>query len=124
MLLDIAANISASSIREFSSYGYLRRRPERAVAEKAIRDFGIACRGPQSSVATISGGNQQKLILALWARTCRSVLILDEPTRGVDVGAKQEIYRIMQDLAEAGIDARMPKAAARCLSSNPICQPQ
>jgi ABC-type sugar transport system ATPase subunit len=51
----------------------------------------------------MSGGNQQKLIVARWARTCRSVLILDEPTRGVDVGAKQEIYRIMQDLAEAGI---------------------
>jgi ABC-type sugar transport system ATPase subunit len=103
MLLDVAANITASGIREFSSYGLLRRRPVRDVAEKAIRDFSIACRGPQSSVATMSGGNQQKLIVARWARTCRSVLILDEPTRGVDVGAKQEIYRIMQDLAEAGI---------------------
>jgi ABC-type sugar transport system ATPase subunit len=103
MLLDVAANIAASSIREFSYRGLLRRRPERAVAEKAIRDFGIACRGPQSSVATMSGGNQQKLIVARWARTCRSVLILDEPTRGVDVGAKQEIYRIMQGLAEGGI---------------------
>jgi len=103
MLLDVAANISASNIREFSNHGLFRHGPERAVAEKAIRDFGIACRGAQSSVATMSGGNQQKLIVARWARTCRSVLILDEPTRGVDVGAKQEIYRIMQDLAEAGI---------------------
>jgi ABC-type sugar transport system ATPase subunit len=103
MLLDVAANISASSVAEFTSYGLLRRRAERAVAEQAIRDFRIACRGPRAGVATMSGGNQQKLIVARWARTCRSVLILDEPTRGVDVGAKQEIYRIMQELAEAGI---------------------
>ena len=51
----------------------------------------------------MSGGNQQKVIVARWARTCRRVLILDEPTRGVDVGAKQEIYRIIQELADAGI---------------------
>ena len=50
----------------------------------------------------MSGGNQQKVIVARWARICRSVLILDEPTRGVDVGAKAEIYRIMRDLADVG----------------------
>jgi ribose transport system ATP-binding protein len=103
MLLDAAANISASSVAEFSYFGLLRRRAERTVAEEMIRNFRIACRGPQAGVATMSGGNQQKLIVARWARTCRSVLILDEPTRGVDIGAKQEIYRIMQELAEAGI---------------------
>jgi ABC-type sugar transport system ATPase subunit len=51
----------------------------------------------------MSGGNQQKVIVARWARTSRKVLILDEPTRGVDVGAKTEIYRIMRGLAEQGI---------------------
>jgi ribose transport system ATP-binding protein len=103
MLLDVAANVSASSLAEFTSYGLLTRREERAVAQKAIRDYGIACRGSRTDVATMSGGNQQKVIVARWARTCRSVLILDEPTRGVDIGAKQEIYRIMHDLADAGI---------------------
>ena len=103
MLLDVAANVSASSLAEFTSYGLLARRQERAVAHKAIREYGIACRGPRTDVATMSGGNQQKVIVARWARTCRSVLILDEPTRGVDIGAKQEIYRIMHDLADAGI---------------------
>jgi ABC-type sugar transport system ATPase subunit len=103
MLLDVAANVSASSLAEFTSYGLLARRQERAVARKAIRDYAIACRGPRTDVATMSGGNQQKVIVARWARTCRSVLILDEPTRGVDIGAKQEIYRIMHDLADAGI---------------------
>ena len=51
----------------------------------------------------MSGGNQQKVIVARWARICRSVLILDEPTRGIDVGAKAEIYRIMRDLAASGV---------------------
>jgi ABC-type sugar transport system ATPase subunit len=55
----------------------------------------------------MSGGNQQKVILARWARICRSVLILDEPTRGIDVGAKAEIYRIMRELAASGVTILM-----------------
>jgi rhamnose transport system ATP-binding protein/inositol transport system ATP-binding protein len=51
----------------------------------------------------MSGGNQQKVIIARWARICRTVLILDEPTRGIDIGAKAETYRIMRDLADAGV---------------------
>ena len=103
MLLDVAANISASRLGEFSRFGLLQRARERTVAEQQIADYRIACRGPATPVATMSGGNQQKVIVARWARTCRRVLILDEPTRGVDVGAKQEIYRIIQELADAGI---------------------
>jgi ribose transport system ATP-binding protein len=103
MLLDVAANITASTIPEFAPRGLLDRQAEKAVAEAMIRAYAITCRGPRARVATMSGGNQQKVIVARWARTCRKVLILDEPTRGVDVGAKQEIYAIMQALANAGI---------------------
>jgi ABC-type sugar transport system ATPase subunit len=103
MLLDVAANISASRLDEFTHAGLLDRAGERAVAAQQIGAYQIACRGPATPVATMSGGNQQKVVVARWARTCRKVLILDEPTRGVDVGAKQEIYRIIHELADAGI---------------------
>ena len=64
-------------------------------------------RRPAGSVATLSGGNQQKVLISRWVRVCRSVLILDEPTRGVDVGAKAEIYRVMRQLTERGLGILM-----------------
>src|SRR5581483_4030621 len=75
---------------------------EQRIADEAIEQYRIAARGPQTPVATMSGGNQQKVLVARWARCCRTLLILDEPTRGVDVGAKAEIYRIVRGLAESG----------------------
>ena len=103
MLLDVAANVTASTLDQVSSRGFLDRRREIAIAEAAIQSYRVACRGPSQPVALMSGGNQQKVIVARWARTSRRVLILDEPTRGVDVGAKMEIYRIMQALADEGL---------------------
>ena len=103
MLLDVAVNISASTLDQISHGGLLDRGQEKSVAQDAIRDYQIACRGPAQPVALMSGGNQQKVVVARWARTSRRVLILDEPTRGVDVGAKAEIYRIMQALADEGL---------------------
>ena len=103
MLLDVAANVSASTLGEVSRGGLLDRGAETRIADEAIRSYQIACRGPGQPVALMSGGNQQKVIVARWARTSRRVLILDEPTRGVDVGAKMEIYRIMQSLADQGL---------------------
>ena len=103
MLLDVAANVTASTLDQVSSRGFLDRRRETAIAEAAIQSYRVACRGPSQPVALMSGGNQQKVIVARWARTSRRVLILDEPTRGVDVGAKMEIYRIMQALADEGL---------------------
>jgi ABC-type sugar transport system ATPase subunit len=103
MLLDIAANISGPALGEVTRYGVIDRNGETAIAAREIERYRIACRGPATPVATMSGGNQQKVIIARWARLCRSVLILDEPTRGVDVGAKADIYRIMRELAESGL---------------------
>lgn len=107
MLLDVAANISAPVLARFSRTGLLDRARERQAAEAEIAAFSIACRGAATSVAVMSGGNQQKVLLARWARICRRVLILDEPTRGVDVGAKVEIYRIMRALAAEGVAVLM-----------------
>jgi ribose transport system ATP-binding protein len=103
MQLDIAANITGPALGRVTRGGLIDREGETAIAAREIERYRIACRGPATPVATMSGGNQQKVIIARWARLCRSVLILDEPTRGVDVGAKAEIYRIMRELADAGL---------------------
>jgi ribose transport system ATP-binding protein len=117
MLLDVAANVSASALGDISRHGLLDRAREAGIAAEAIVSYKIACRGPSTPVALMSGGNQQKVIVARWARTCTRVLILDEPTRGVDVGAKMEIYRIIQQLAAKGlailmISSELPEVVA------------
>ena len=103
MLLDIAANISAPAHNEFQKAGLFARRRELAVAEKEISRLSIAAPNAESPVATLSGGNQQKTLLSRWTRLSPKVLILDEPTRGVDVGAKSELYRIIRALVESGV---------------------
>jgi ABC-type sugar transport system ATPase subunit len=103
MLLDVGANITAPALGEVTRYGLIDRESEAAIATREIERYRIACRGPATPVATMSGGNQQKVIIARWARICKTVLILDEPTRGVDIGARAEIYRIMRELADAGV---------------------
>jgi ribose transport system ATP-binding protein len=103
MSLDIAANITGPALTEVTRHFLIDRPLEIAIARREIDRYKIACRGPQTPVATMSGGNQQKVMVARWARLCRTVLILDEPTRGVDVGAKAEIYRIMRELSDKGL---------------------
>jgi ribose transport system ATP-binding protein len=103
MLQPIGANISAASLDTIRRGVMRDRRREWQIAEEDIASYQIACRGPGTLVSTMSGGNQQKVLIARWARACHRVLILDEPTRGVDVGARAEIYRIMRGLAARGI---------------------
>lgn len=107
MLSDVATNITASDLNAVSKSGWLDQSKERAIAASEIETYRIACRGPQGAVLTMSGGNQQKVLVARWARTSKKVIIMDEPTRGVDVGAKAEIYRIMRQLAERGLAVLM-----------------
>jgi ABC-type sugar transport system ATPase subunit len=107
MLLDIAANITGPALKEVTKCLLIDPRAETAIARREIDRYRIACRGPRTPVATMSGGNQQKVIVARWARICRTILILDEPTRGVDVGAKAEIYRIMRELSAQGLAVLM-----------------
>jgi ABC-type sugar transport system ATPase subunit len=96
-------NVSLASLRRFTRFGILRPEREERVVRELMRDLRIAARGPGQLVVTLSGGNQQKVVLARWlARRC-GILLFDEPTRGVDVGAKEEIYRLMYALAEQGV---------------------
>jgi ABC-type sugar transport system ATPase subunit len=101
--LDVAANITGPALNEVTRRGLIYREREAVIARREIERYRIACRGPATPIATMSGGNQQKVVIARWARLCKSVLIMDEPTRGVDVGARAEIYHIMRELADAGL---------------------
>jgi len=101
--LDVGANITISTLEEFTRRGLLARGLERAAALQAVRDFDVRSAGLRQRAGTLSGGNQQKALLARFLLAPRKVLILDEPTRGIDVGAKTEIYRLMNRLTEDGL---------------------
>ena len=99
----VGFNLTLAAIRSLVKGGLIRQRARRAMIDRSIREYRIKTASPDASVASLSGGNQQKVVLAKWLASNPSLLILDEPTRGVDVGAKQEIYAIMNDLAAKGM---------------------
>ncbi|KHL17102.1 ribose transport system ATP-binding protein [Mumia flava] len=105
LLLDqpVDRNITLASLARFSTGGFLDSADERRASEDLTASLDVRPRGVQRPVGTLSGGNQQKVVLARWLlRDCR-VLLLDEPTRGVDVGARSEIYALVRSLAERGV---------------------
>ena len=105
LLLDHAVyrNISVSSMTRFARAGFLGSKQERIAAAEITRSLDVRPAGVDQAVRTLSGGNQQKVVLARWLmRHCR-VLLLDEPTRGVDVGARSEIYALVRSLADQGV---------------------
>ena len=99
----VTTNITISSLTRFSRAGYLDRSGERRAAVDQVESLDVRPTGVDREMRTLSGGNQQKVVLARWLlRGCR-VLILDEPTRGVDVGARSEIYALVRRLADDGV---------------------
>ncbi len=105
LILDFAVseNLSLTTIARDQRAGFLNAAAERDLAETMIRDLRIRTPSPRQVVRYLSGGNQQKVVLGKWLAIQPRVLLLDEPTRGVDIGAKQEIYAIMEQLAAAGV---------------------
>jgi len=101
--MSVAANATLASLPAVSRNGLIRRDVERASAQRWINELRIKASSVDAEVGSLSGGNQQKVALARWLTTEPSVLILDEPTQGVDVGSKAEIHKLMQDLAERGM---------------------
>jgi ribose transport system ATP-binding protein/rhamnose transport system ATP-binding protein len=99
----VAQNISAAVLRKVSRRGVISRASMDALAEQYISDLRIATPSPRQMLAKLSGGNQQKVLLAKWLAPQPDLLIVDEPTRGVDVGARAEIYRILSDLKAKGL---------------------
>ena len=96
-------NVSLADLGRFTTAGWISRREERTQAGDKLRELNTVPDNPQRITRELSGGNQQKVVLARWLlRQCK-VLLLDEPTRGVDVGAKAEIYKVIGDLAAEGL---------------------
>ncbi|MBO0512855.1 ATP-binding cassette domain-containing protein, partial [Streptomyces beijiangensis] len=103
MLESVTRNVSVSSMSRFSHGGWVDRGAERKAALAATRELSLRPDNPDARIRTLSGGNQQKAVLARWLlRGCR-VLLLDEPTRGVDVGARAELYAVIRRLADEGL---------------------
>ncbi|MEO8707154.1 MAG: sugar ABC transporter ATP-binding protein, partial [Kofleriaceae bacterium] len=100
--LSVADNLALSSLGRLSRLGVIDgARAERSALSR-LRDLSIKAPGLGAEVATLSGGNQQKVVIGKWLELAPRVLLLDEPTRGVDVGAKAEIYRLIEDLTTQG----------------------
>jgi ribose transport system ATP-binding protein len=101
--LSIRDNVSLASFDAMSRWGVLNRGRQSAFVEAKVRELDVRPRDIERLVRMLSGGNQQKVVLAKWLLTQGRVLILDEPTRGVDIAAKKEIYATVADLAERGM---------------------
>ena len=100
----IARNVTLAALRRVTGpLGIVRRGAEAGIADLYATRLGVRMRGVEDDAGTLSGGNQQKVVLAKWLATEPRVLIVDEPTRGIDVGAKAEVHRILAELAEAGV---------------------
>ena len=102
LIQDITFNIILSSIPKFSKLGWLKIRPAGGVARDAISQLKVRTPSESQFVKNLSGGNQQKVVVGKWLTRNCDVLIFDEPTRGIDVGAKDEIYRLLTKLSEEG----------------------
>ena len=101
--LPVRENISLASLQKVSGFGFVRRSAERAEAQASVSRLRVRTPSVEQRVGNLSGGNQQKVVLGKWLETPLKLLILDEPTRGIDVGAKREIYGIMNSLARDGV---------------------
>ncbi|CAB4685093.1 MAG: ATP-binding cassette domain-containing protein [Actinobacteria bacterium] len=116
---DIKRNISMASLKEFLKRGLVDDNREFVVASEYRESMNIKAPSVNSVVGKLSGGNQQKVVLSQWINTKPEILILDEPTRGIDVGAKYEIYTIIQNLADSGkgvivISSELPELLGIC----------
>jgi ABC-type sugar transport system ATPase subunit len=117
--LSVAANASLASLARISRAGLVDAAAERRVAQTCVEELRIKTASIDEEVGSLSGGNQQKVALARWLQTNPSVLILDEPTQGVDVGSKAEIHDLMVQLAARGvailmISSEMPEILGMC----------
>jgi ABC-type sugar transport system ATPase subunit len=97
-----ASNTTLATLRALARLTFVNRRAERALARTYFDRLRVRAAGPDAPTAGLSGGNQQKLVLAKWLAARCTILMLDEPTRGVDVGAKAEIHALIDQLAAQG----------------------
>ena len=101
--MSLRQNISLAVLSQLSQGLFIDRSAESELAERSMQQFNIRAAGPEQVVNELSGGNQQKVVLSKWLASQPRLLIMDEPTRGIDVGAKAEIHRLMGELAQQGL---------------------
>lgn len=117
--MSVKENISLASLRLLKKNFFINNGKENRLAQDSIKQFRIKTPSSGQIIKNLSGGNQQKVVLAKWLATAPAVLILDEPTRGVDIGAKREIHAIIDELAKAGmaiivISSELPEVLGIC----------
>jgi len=100
--LPVRANITLARLKDLVWFGLLKSRQERMAAERLAKNLGVRGSSIEQRTHELSGGNQQKVVIAKWLFRDSEILIFDEPTRGVDIGAKFEIYEMLRELAEKG----------------------
>src|SRR5699024_6079399 len=120
LIEDVKRNVSAAALNKISQRGWVNENEEVQVAEEYRKSLNIRTPSVAALTGQLSGGNQQKVVLSKWIFSDPDVLILDEPTRGIDVGAKYEIYTIIQRLAVAGtavlmISSELPSFLCVCV---------
>jgi ABC-type sugar transport system ATPase subunit len=104
LALAVRSNLSVAALRRVSrSLGFVDGRAERRLVEDYRQRLNIRMANPEQEIANLSGGNQQKVVLARWLALQPAVLIVDEPTRGIDIAAKAEVHHLLYELADAGI---------------------
>jgi D-allose transport system ATP-binding protein len=113
----ISRSVKISAFRGL--WGLIREREDAAIAEDQRKLLRIKCSSTEQNITELSGGNQQKVLVGKWMCTAPEVFIFDEPTRGIDVGAKSEIYKIMRDLSNEGkaiimVSSELPEILAVC----------
>jgi ABC-type sugar transport system ATPase subunit len=101
--MSVGDNLTLAALRQLARWGLRRRSAERAAAAAQFTDLSVQAPSLATEVLTLSGGNQQKVVIGKWLATAPRILILDEPTRGIDVGAKAEVHALMQRLAKQGV---------------------
>jgi ribose transport system ATP-binding protein len=101
--MTVRENMTLALLPHLTRHGIVNAKAQQEVVERFIARLGIKTAGPDQLIRELSGGNQQKVLLARWLCTNPELLILDEPTRGIDVGAKQEIQQLVRELADEGL---------------------
>jgi ribose transport system ATP-binding protein len=112
-------NISLPFVRRLANFGFIKQKAEQAVVRDYVKALKIKTPSENAKTLTLSGGNQQKVAIAKWLATRSDVIIFDEPTHGIDVGAKHDIYQLLRELSDEGkgiimISSELPEILNVC----------
>jgi ABC-type sugar transport system ATPase subunit len=125
--MTVGHNITLCTLRQCLRQGLLSRRKEHEQASRTATRLGVKTAGVEAAITSLSGGNQQKAIIGRWLLTEPKVLLLDDPTRGIDVGAKAELYRLMDQLCRTGLgiivtSSELPELLTLCDRILVLCE--